>query len=266
MGSRTGGPPGRQLPWASFGRRWLSSGHLFPAECVFDPGSAYQPHHSDRMPSSYGPQNPGPPVVGMSHDSSLGRAPFMRTGGQPPQWPAMLSNPTPARSPASFFYGSNTPAPTPGGSSFRGTHGLHPHTPSAQIQLTESEPGDYGGDNSVEGRQCSNCQATSTPLWRRDPRTHKPLCNACGLYKYQRNEDRPQTLIAVDNQSPGGGDSDGEYDGPECVNCGTRKTSTWRRNKAGEQVCNACGVYERMNGKPRPLALRNDKIRPRSKH
>ncbi|KAF8209158.1 GATA zinc finger-domain-containing protein, partial [Mycena galopus ATCC 62051] len=116
-------------------------------------------------------------------------------------------------------------------------------------------------------KECSHCHATSTPLWRRDPRTHKTLCNACGLYQHQRGELRPQSLIAVDNQNPTWGDSEGEDDDrPECHNCGTHKTSTWRRNRAGEQVCNACGVYERMNGKPRPLVLRNDKIRPRTKH
>ncbi|KAJ7868177.1 hypothetical protein B0H13DRAFT_1522934, partial [Mycena leptocephala] len=96
----------------------------------------------------------------------------------------------------------------------------------------------------------------------RHPLTHKPLCNACGLYLHQRHELRPQSLIMVDNETPDGGGSGSEYDGPKCSNCGTHKTSTWRRNKAGNQVCNACGVYERMNGKPRPLALRNDKIRP----
>ncbi|KAJ7758942.1 hypothetical protein DFH07DRAFT_701834, partial [Mycena maculata] len=120
---------------------------------------------------------------------------------------------------------------------------------------------------SGDGRECSNCRTTSTPVWRRDPRTHKVLCNACGIYLTQRQQARPQKLIDVDNEVPVGGDSDGEYDGPECDNCGTRKTPTWRRNRAGAQVCNACGVYERMNdGKARPLVLRNDKIRPREKH
>ncbi|KAJ7628983.1 hypothetical protein FB45DRAFT_715466, partial [Roridomyces roridus] len=117
---------------------------------------------------------------------------------------------------------------------------------------------------------CSHCRTTDTPLWRRDPRTHKPLCNACGIYMYQRNEARPEALIAVDRAGPeiGGAFSGGHVGADEeneCTNCGTHKTSSWRRNRSGAQVCNACGVYERMNGRPRPLALRNDKIRPRTK-
>ncbi|KAK7042035.1 hypothetical protein R3P38DRAFT_2888224 [Favolaschia claudopus] len=172
----------------------------------------------------------------------------------------------------SSFHGMNTPTPPAGGaSSSRNNQGRQYSPATAQIHLPESEPGDYrGSGNSTDGtKECSHCRATSTPLWRRDPRTHKTLCNACGLYLHQHGALRPANLIAVDNMNPVlGGDFDAEHDGsgPECANCGTRKTSTWRRGKGGEQVCNACGVYERMNGRARPLALRNDKIRPRSKH
>ncbi|KAJ7917004.1 hypothetical protein B0H13DRAFT_343761 [Mycena leptocephala] len=80
---------------------------------------------------------------------------------------------------------TNTPAPTPGSNFQNNSDRQHP--PSAQIALPETEPGFYIADNSTDGKVCSHCHATSTPLWRHDPRTHKPLCNACGLYLYQRH-------------------------------------------------------------------------------
>lgn len=122
------------------------------------------------------------------------------------------------------------------------------------------------GDASESGKSCSHCHATSTPLWRRDPSTMKPLCNACGLYLQQRNKLRPQELIDADDDGSSSEESDANYLGPECSHCRTHRTSVWRRSKSGDQLCNACGVYARLRGKPRPLSLKKNKIRPRSKH
>lgn len=41
--------------------------------------------------------------------------------------------------------------------------------------------------------QCSNCQTTTTPLWRRDPQGN-PLCNACGLFLKLHGAVRPLSL------------------------------------------------------------------------
>ncbi|KAJ6597871.1 hypothetical protein B0H10DRAFT_1826877, partial [Mycena sp. CBHHK59/15] len=109
------------------------------------------------------------------------------------------------------------------------------------------------------------CYAASTPLWRRNPTHHKRLCNACGLYLQQRGELGPPALIAAD-QEESDDDDDFPPGAPECSHCHTRRTSSWRRGADGERLCNACGVYSRLRGKDRPLALMRKRIQPRCRH
>ncbi|KAJ7917000.1 hypothetical protein B0H13DRAFT_1472249, partial [Mycena leptocephala] len=121
----------------------------------------------------------------------------------------------------------------------------------------------YGPDLRRTGlKHCSNCGATIMPLWRRDPETHHTLRNARGPDLQHRSKQRPQALICAENDQENEA-SDGASTGPECSHCHTRQTSVWRRNKDGEQVCNACGVYQRLRGKERPLPSRTRKIKLR---
>ena len=51
--------------------------------------------------------------------------------------------------------------------------------------------------------------------------------------------------------------------GLRCANCSTTTTSLWRRNNQGETVCNACGLYFKLHGINRPLAMKKDAIQVR---
>lgn len=155
--------------------------------------------------------------------------------------------------------------PSPPSSTSGSSHS--PSPPPAPSRSTKSSKSSKGNNGSGT-KKCSHCSATSTPLWRRDPSTLAPLCNACGLYLQTRNKNRPQKLIDADNAEEPTEEEllAANWDGKSCAHCLTRCTSVWRRSKDGQPLCNACGVYLRLRGKERPLELRKNKFRPRQKH
>lgn len=270
--STTESPNARDYPYSQYRTE-------IPSPPLDTPASSHPSIDFSGLIPMYG--EPGSPNVesrgrlpGLSYEHEWSNAPFQRNKSTPwhhsfegqlpyphPQWNSAIDG---GMSQGQHF---NVPySPPPSYSSAT----LSPASSSYVLppQSKSKPPRRGNADHEPPKKSCFHCHVTSTPLWRRDPSTQKPLCNACGLYLQQRNKLRPQALIDadIDDDDAAPEIPDAEYTGPKCSHCLTRRTSVWRRSKSGAQVCNACGVYARLRGKERPLSLRRNKIKPRTKH
>ncbi|KAI9360595.1 hypothetical protein BD770DRAFT_384438 [Pilaira anomala] len=109
---------------------------------------------------------------------------------------------------------------------------------------------------------CTNCSATTTPLWRRSAEDEL-LCNACGLYQKLHNAPRPKTLKPHNTRKEA---KDDEASQLVCSNCSTTTTPLWRRDDEGAPLCNACGLYLKLHHERRPLSMKTDVIKKRQRY
>ncbi|KDR78208.1 hypothetical protein GALMADRAFT_224580 [Galerina marginata CBS 339.88] len=133
-----------------------------------------------------------------------------------------------------------------------------------------------GLGNSAPGgvkAECSNCGATHTPLWRRGL-NDELNCNACGLYCKLHKRPRPKSMRNSHGESRTQAAPRQEAVdvmvrpsvAAQCYNCHTTATPLWRKDDEGKTVCNACGLYYKLHGSARPISMKSDVIRKRSRH
>ncbi|CAO3702275.1 unnamed protein product [Rhizopus stolonifer] len=149
-----------------------------------------QPYFSQSMPSYFTQSNQNRSLLNDSVSNSAYHSPVL--GPSTPTGEVINPGSLSFEEILNVYYRDNQPSPIV--SSSHSTSSYNSDEPVDLPKRTKTKRNKKATrpqDNS--GTHCSNCQTTTTPLWRRNPEG-LPLCNACGLFFKLHGSVRPLSL------------------------------------------------------------------------
>lgn len=91
------------------------------------------------------------------------------------------------------------------------------------------------------------------------PSSHSPSPSVSSVEEESPSSITPTPSSSSTNRAPQNGFT-------QCSNCSTKTTPLWRRDPAGNALCNACGLFLKLHGVVRPLSLKTDVIKKRNRN